>query len=158
MVAFEEQIATVRKAHTVLLWLGRTLFIVTLGLFAGSVIDMAWHGIDALSASLGVGSLLGAIFAVARKVPQSVARDAANVVQLQLIVTGAHRQISMLEATAFAALNNKESNGTKLMLTVQERIDRVVATAIEQIERFAQPGRQRGGLGGDNVVEFPKAA
>jgi hypothetical protein len=153
MVAFEEQVATIRKTHTLLLWLGRTLFIVTLGLFAASVVDMAWNGVSALSASLGAGSLVGAIFAVARRVPQSVAHDAANVVQLQLIVTGAHRQISMLEANAFAALNNPDVDGVPLMLAAQDRIERVIATAIAQIEQFADPRPASA-----KVLDFPKAA
>jgi hypothetical protein len=142
IVAFEEQLATARRAHTLLLWLGRTLFIVTLGLFAVSAIDAAWHGVDLLTAGMGAASLGAAVFAVATKVPRNVAHDVANIVQLQLIVTGAHRQISLLESGAFAALNSittSDASAHVAVMEVQARIERVIAVAIAQIERYADP-------------------
>jgi hypothetical protein len=141
IVAFEEQLATTKRAHTVLLWLGRTLFIVTLGLFAVSALSAAWHGIDLLTAGLGVTSLAGAVLAVAQGVPHGVAKDVSNVVQLQLAVAGAHRQISLLESDAFAALNHASANANphQIVLDVQERIERVIARTIEQAERYAEP-------------------
>ena len=139
-MAFEEQLATTKRAHTVLLWLGRTLFIVTLGLFAVSALS-TWHGIDLVTAGLGVTSLAGAVLAVARGVPHGVAKDVSNVVQLQLAVAGAHRQISLLESDAFAALNRASANADphQIVLDVQERIERVIARTIEQAERYAEP-------------------
>jgi hypothetical protein len=159
IVAFEEQLASAKRGHTLLLWIGRTMFIVTLGLFAASVISSLWHGVDPLAAGLGVTSLAGAIFGVAKKVPQTIAHDVANVVQLQLVVTGAHRQISMLESDAFASLNNQETSRAdahSMVLDVQARIERVVDNAIKQIERYADPNPEVPNA--DNVVEFPKAA
>jgi hypothetical protein len=159
IVAFEEQLASAKRGHTLLLWIGRTMFIVTLGLFAASVISSLWHGVDPLAVGLGVSSLAGAIFGVAKKVPQTIAHDVANVVQLELVVTGAHRQISMLESDAFASLNNKETSRAdahSMVLDVQARIERVVDNAIKQIERYADPNPEVPNA--DNVVEFPKAA
>lgn len=46
IVAFDDQLASARRAHMLLLWLGRTLFIVTLGLFAVSAVDAAWHDLN----------------------------------------------------------------------------------------------------------------
>ena len=71
--------------------------------------------------------------------------------QLQLIVTGAHRQISMLESDAFASLNNKETpraDAHRMVLEIQQRIEDVVDKAIKQVEGYADPeprgrGRQR---------------
>ena len=107
IVAFEEQLASAKRGHALLLWIGRTLFIVTLGLFVAAFISALWHGVDPLTVGLGVGSLAGAVLGVATKMPESIAHDVANVMQLQLVVTGAHRQIGMLESDAFASLNNQ---------------------------------------------------
>ena len=157
IVAFEEQLASAKRGHTLLLWIGRTLFIVTLGLFVASAISAIWHGVDPLTVGLGAGSLAGAVLGVATKMPQSIAHDVANVVQLQLVVTGAHRQIGMLESDAFASLNNPETargDAHGMLLEVQNRIEHVVDTAIKQIEKFADPQPEA------EVVQFrrPKAA
>ena len=157
IVAFEEQLASAKRGHTLLLWIGRTLFIVTLGLFVASALSAIWHGVDPLTVGLGAGSLAGAVLGVATKMPESIAHDVANVVQLQLVVTGAHRQIGMLESDAFASLNNPEtarSDAHTMLLEVQDRIEHVVDTAIKQIEKFADPQPEA------QVVQFrrPKAA
>ena len=101
---------------------------------------------------MGVTSLGGAMWTAASRVPSNVAHDAANVVQVQLIVTAAHRQISLLESDAFAALNAKEASVETqhaVALDNQERIERVMASAIAQIETYTDPkpvaGGQRGG-------------
>ena len=159
IVAFEDQLASVRRAHTLLLWLGRSLFIVTLGLFALAALNAAWHGVDLLTATLGVTSLAGVALGIARKVPRGVAHDVANTVQVQLVLTGAVRQISMLESDAFASLNNKDTvrkDAHKLVLEVQARKERVIDNALKQIERYADPTPEVPAA--DNVVRFPKAA
>lgn len=157
IVAFEEQLASAKRGHTLLLWIGRSLFIVTLGLFAAATISAIWHGVDALTIGLGAGSLAGAVLGVAKHVPETIAHDVANVVQVQLILTGAHRQISMLESDAFASLNSKDTPRAEAhttLLQVQDRIEHVVDTAVKQIEKFADPQAEA------QVIEFrrPKAA
>lgn len=157
IVAFEEQMASAKRGHSLLLWIGRTLFIVTLGLFVASFISAIWHGVDPLTVGLGVSSLAGAVLGVATKMPESIAHDVANVMQLQLVVTGAHRQIGMLESDAFASLNNPETaraDAHHMLLEVQDRIDNVVDTAIKQIEKFADPQPEA------KVIQFrhPQAA
>ena len=142
VVAFEEQIATIRRSHSLLLWLGRTLFVISLGLFAVAAISALWHGVDVWTLGMGVSSLGGAMWTAASRVPSNVAHDAANVVQVQLIVTAAHRQISLLESDAFAALNAKETDvraAHAVALDNQERIERVMTTAIGQIETYTDP-------------------
>jgi hypothetical protein len=149
IVAFEDQLASARRAHTLLLWLGRTLFIITLGLFAVSAIDAAWHGINWLTAGMGATSLGAALLAVATKVPRKVAHDVANIVQLQLIVTGAHRQISLLESVLHPK-TTADADVRDTVLAVQERIGRVIEVAIAQIERYAdQPEPPE-----DNVIRL----
>ena len=139
VVAFEEQIATIRRAYTLLLWLGRSLFIVSLGLFAVAAICALWRGVDLLTVGMGVTSLGGAMWAAATGVPSKVAHDAANIVQIQLIATAAHRQIGLLESDAFAALNDRKTNtdhAHAVALKNQQRIEQVMTTAIAQIERY----------------------
>jgi hypothetical protein len=142
VVAFEEQIATIRRSHSLLLWLGRTLFVISLGLFSVAAISALWRGVDIWTLGMGVTSLGGAMWTAASRVPANVAHDAANVVQVQLIVTAAHRQISLLESDAFAALNAKEASVETqhaVALDNQERIERVMASAIAQIETYTDP-------------------
>ena len=159
IVAFDDQLATAKRAHLLLLWLGRTLFIVTLGLFAVSAIDAALHGVNLLTATLGATSLGAGLLGVATRVPKNVAHDVANIVQLQLIVTGAHRQISLLESVLNRTMTS-DANVNDLVLDVQRRMQGVIAVAVEQIEGYADvPPRSRV----SNVVEhrartFPRAA
>ena len=89
-----------------------------------------------------MSSLAGAVLGVATKVPQRSPTTSANVVQLQLVVTGAHRQIGMLESDAFASLNNRRRRAptrTGWSSTSRQRIDKVVDMAIKQIESYADP-------------------
>ena len=82
------------------------------------------------------------MWTAASRVPTNVAHDAANVVQVQLIVTAAHRQISLLESDAFAALNARETDvaaAHAVAIENQERIERVMITAIAQIETYTDP-------------------
>jgi Na+-transporting methylmalonyl-CoA/oxaloacetate decarboxylase gamma subunit len=142
VVAFEEQLATIRRSHGLLLWLGRTLFVISLGLFTVAAISALWRGVDIWTLGMGVSSLGGAMWTAASRVPSNVAHDAANVVQVQLIVTAAHRQISLLESDAFAALNAKETDvetAHAVALDNQERIARVMAAAIEHVETYTDP-------------------
>jgi hypothetical protein len=142
VVAFEEQIATIRRSHSLLLWLGRTLFVISLGLFSVAAISALWRGVDIWTLGMGVTSLGGAMWTAASRVPANVAHDAANVVQIQLIVTAAHRQISLLESDAFAALNAKEASVETqhaVALENQARIEQVMASAIGQIETYTDP-------------------
>jgi hypothetical protein len=142
VVAFEEQIATIRRSHSLLLWLGRTLFVISLGLFSVAAISALWRGVDIWTLGMGATSLGGAMWTAASRVPANVAHDAANVVQVQLIVTAAHRQISLLESDAFAALNAKETSvetAHAVALDNQERIEQVMASAIGQIETYTDP-------------------
>jgi hypothetical protein len=143
IVAFEEQIATIRRTHTLLVWLGRTLFIVTLGLFAGAVTRaVVFEHVDATTVVMGAASIAGTLLGVVRRVPRNVAHDLANVVQIQLVVTAANRQISLLESGAFAALNSittTDADAQKVVLTVQARIESLVDKAIRAIEGYADP-------------------
>jgi hypothetical protein len=101
-----------------------------------------WRGVDIWTLGMGVTSLGGAMWTAASRVPANVAHDAANVVQIQLIVTAAHRQISLLESDAFAALNSKEASVETqhaVALDNQARIEQVMASAIGQIETYTDP-------------------
>lgn len=153
VVAFESQLAAVKRAHGLTLWVGRTLFIVTIGLFVACAIRTLAEGVDPTTAILGATSLTGALLGAATKVPTRIAHEAANVVQLQLIVTGAHRQIGMLESDAFASLNNKETpraDAHRMVLEIQQRIEDVVDMATKQVEGYADPEPEA------EVVKFPQ--
>jgi len=157
VVAFEEQIATIRHSHSLLLWLGRTLFIISLGLFSVAALSAMWRGVDLWTLGMGATSLGGAMWTAASRVPTNVAHDAANVVQVQMIVTAAHRQIGLLESDAFAALNARETDvaaAHAVALENQERIERVMTTAIDRIETYTDPKPARA----RNVVALRAAA
>jgi hypothetical protein len=145
IVAFEEQLGTARRAFTLLLWFGRTLFIVCLGLFAAALLNAVVSGVDWWTVGLGASSLGGAVFGVAQKVPDTVANHLANVIQVQAIVTGTQRQISLLESDAFAALNHDEASPEQqhgIVMAVQERMERVVKDAVGQIQHLAEPAAE----------------
>jgi hypothetical protein len=153
VVAFEEQIATIRRSYSLLIWLGRSLFVVSLGLFVVAAGSALLHGVDLWTLGMGATSLGGAMWVAASGVPTRVAHDAANVVQAQLIITAAYRQISLLEGDAFAHLNLKSADAHKVAVDNQARIEKVTKNAIEQIERFTDPTP----IGLDNVVPLKVA-
>jgi hypothetical protein len=140
--AFEEKLQNARRAFTLLLWLGRTLFVVCLGLFAAAVINAMAGGSHLVTAVLGASSVAGALLGVVKAVPRTIAHNLADVIQVQSIITGCDRQISLLESAAFNAINHDaDAIATRdTVLDVQRRMDQVVASAVRRIERYADPG------------------
>jgi hypothetical protein len=145
IVAFEEQLASIKRSHSVVTWVARSLFIVTIGLFLACVVSMLAQGINPATAVLGAASLAGALLGTAKDVPGTIAHHSADVLQMQLIVTGAHRQISMLESDAIASLNNrktKRQDAHRMVHRSQQKMQDVLAIAIAQVEHFADAGRK----------------
>lgn len=143
MYAFEEKLQNARRAFSLLLWLGRAVFVICIGLFTAAVINAMANGADLLTVALGASSVAGAVFAVANGVPRKVKAHMADVIQVQTIVTGCDRQISLLESDALVALNNPDfsvADTHKVVLEVQARIGAVATDAAEQIERYVDPG------------------
>lgn len=139
--AFEEKLQNTRRAFTLLLWLGRTLFIVCLALCAAAIIAALKEAPVLLTGSLGASSVVGALLGVATKVPRNISHHLADVIQIQTAVTGCDRQISLLETAAIDIVNRADDRATAHddVLAVQRRIDQVVANAVYRIERFADP-------------------
>jgi hypothetical protein len=139
--AFEEKLQNTRRAFTLLLWLGRTLFLVCLGLAAAAIISLILKGDPVLTGALGGSSLIGALLGAARKVPRNISHHLADVIQIQTAVTGCDRQISLLETAAIDIVNFGEDRTQTHadVLAVQQRIDEVVSNAVCRIERYADP-------------------
>ena len=139
--AFEEKLQNTRRAFTLLLWLGRTLFVVCLGLAAAAIISLLMNNSPVLTGALGGSSLLGALLGAARKVPRNISHHLADVIQIQTAVTGCDRQISLLETAAIDIVNfGEDRSQTRAdVLAVQQRMDDVVGNAVGRIERFADP-------------------
>jgi hypothetical protein len=139
--AFEEKLQNARRAFTLQLWLGRTMFLVCLGLLAATLINaLAEDGLATFAT--GAGSVFAAFLGVTKRVPHNVGRHLADVVQIQSIITGCDRQISLLESAALAALKSNADPDTahRFVLEAQWRIDEVVERAVIRIEDFADPG------------------
>jgi len=139
--AFEEQLQNARSAFTLLLWLGRTLFIVCLGLFGLAVVNAVVSGVDLLTVGLSVTSIAGALISVAVGVPRTIKEHLSDVVQIQSIVTGCDRQISLLESDALAALNDcgtPMADTHALVMEATEHISAVVTSSVDLIERAAR--------------------
>jgi len=144
--AFEEKLQNARRAFMLLLWLGRTLFLVCLGLFAAAIVNALVGGSDLVTAVLGGSSVAGALLGVVRAVPRTLAHNLADVIQIQSIITGCDRQISLLESAAFNAINRSaDAAATQdAVIDVQRRMDQVVASAVRRIERYTDPGPGEG--------------
>jgi hypothetical protein len=139
--AFEEKLQNTRRAFTVLLWLGRTLFLVCLGLAGAAILSLILKGDPVLTGALGGSSLIGALLGAARKVPRNISHHLADVIQIQTAVTGCDRQISLLETAAIDIVNFGEDRTQTHadVLAVQQRMDEVVSNAVRRIERYADP-------------------
>ncbi len=141
--AFEEKLQNARRAFTLQLWLGRTMFLVCLGLLVVSVVSALFeHGLT--SVATGAGSLIAAIVGVLKHVPRNIGHNLADTIQIQSIITGCDRQISLLEGAALAVL--KEDLQTpaahEFVLQAQAQIDQAVDRAVWRIERYADPGAE----------------
>lgn len=143
--AFEEKLQSTRRAFTLLLWLGRTLFVVCLALCSAAIISAIAGGDALLTGALGGSSVVGAFLGVVTKVPQNIAHELADIIQLQTVITGSDRQISLLETAAIDAINRPgdRSKAHDDVLAVQRRMDRVVESAVRRIEELADPEFRR---------------
>jgi hypothetical protein len=141
--AFEEKLQSTRRAFTLLLWLGRTLFVVCLALCSAAVISAIAGGDALLTGALGGSSVVGAFLGVVTKVPQNIAHQLADIIQIQTVITGSDRQISLLETAAIDAINRRggHAKAHDEVLAVQRRMDRVVESAVRRIEELADPER-----------------
>jgi hypothetical protein len=142
MFAFEEKLNNARRAFMLLLWFGRTLFILCLGLFAVAAIRSIADHRDLFTLALGVTSVAGSLLAVATGVPKTVKQHLSDVIQVQSIVTGCDRQISLLESYALSVMNSGVGQPAthELVLEVQDRMDTVVQGAVKLMQRYAEPG------------------
>jgi len=141
--AFEEKLQNARRAFTLQLWLGRTMFLVCLGLLVVSVVSALFEQ-GLTSVATGAGSLIAAIVGVLKHVPRNIGHNLADTIQIQSIITGCDRQISLLEGAALAVL--KEDLQTPaahdFVLQAQAQIDQAVDRAVRRIERYADPGAE----------------
>ena len=139
--AFEEKLQNARRAFTLQLWLGRTMFIVCLGLLTTTILSAAMEE-GAVAVATGAGSVFAAMLGVTKRVPHNVGRHLADVIQIQSIITGCDRQISLLESAALAALKDESGSGggQEFVFEAQGRIDAVVENAVSRIQKFADPG------------------
>jgi hypothetical protein len=143
--AFEEKLHNARRAFTLQLWLGRTMFLVCLGLLDATLISAMTHGHELTTVATGAGSLVAVLLGVTKRVPHNVGRHLADVVQIQSIITGCDRQISLLEGTALTVLKTAPlTDATQtFVLEAQSRIDEVIDHAVHRIQQFADPANEQ---------------
>jgi hypothetical protein len=144
--AFEDKLTNARRAFTLQLWLGRTLFLVGLGLLSVALISAMVGGHDVVTGAAGAGSFATALLGVTKRVPQNVGQQLADVVQIQSVITGCDRQISLLESAALAALKDADpgGQGQRFVLEAQSRIDDITDHAVRRIEDFTEPHARSG--------------
>jgi hypothetical protein len=123
------------------------LFVICMGLFAAAVVNAMVSGQDLVTLGFGATSVAGSLLAVTRGVPRDVKEHLADVIQVQTIVTGCDRQISLLESDALAALNNSHfgvMETHQIVVDVQQHMSSVVENAVNMVERCVDPAaRQR---------------
>ncbi len=143
IVAFENKLQNAQRAFGILLWLARSLFIVCIGLFTAAVIHAIARGVDTTTVVLGATSIVGVVVGLLKGVPRNVSSALADVIQIQSIVTGCDRQISLLETDAAHVLARKGSveENHRLVLEIREQIDKVVADAVDRIQTYADPAK-----------------
>jgi hypothetical protein len=139
---FEEKLANARRAYMLQLWLGRALFLVSLGLFSAGVINTLAGGESLVTLTFTAGSVVGVLFGTARRVPRTIARHLADIVQVQIAITGCDRQIGLFENYAYQLLKDERASEEVLaaLILVHERIETVVQNAIQRVEQYADPG------------------
>ena len=157
--AFEEKLTNASRGFALLLWLGRTLFIVCLGLFGIAAVAAMTDGVNIFTLAVGGTSLAGALLAILTGLPEKTQHQLADVVQIQSIITGCDRQISLLETEAVTVLNRVGPDCRteptpedwdqvhRALSDVRGQIDDVMTHAVELIDTYADPIQANGGAG-----------
>jgi hypothetical protein len=131
----DDEVNFTRRAFLVIMWLTRTLFIVSLGLFAVAVADIIIRGtVDASSVLLAGGSLMGALYGTASDVPTNVKKHLADIVQMQTILSACNRELSLLERIG----KRHEKYRDVPPLLIPRAMDAVVAKAAARIEVYTE--------------------
>jgi hypothetical protein len=156
---FEEKLANARRAYVLQLWLGRALFLVSIGLLAAALINAMAGGDSIVTGTFTAGSLAGALFGTARRVPETIAQHLANVVRVQCAITGCDRQLGIFETYAYALLADQtrpSDDVLRALGVVHSHIEATIDGAITRIERYADPRAQ--GSAGDEDEVIPISA
>ena len=143
----EEAVQKARRSFTLQLWLGRSLFVASLLLvFAFVIYSMVTGDLDAVSATLGAGSIVS--FAVASITNQSdkIGIALANVTQLQVVTMTTAERLGVVSEYAYSVLEDKNlvTQQRDVLLSNMSRGFRELADdALRQIQTYAEPGNDR---------------
>jgi hypothetical protein len=158
---FEEKLANARRAYMLQLWLGRALFIVSLGLFATAAGNATAGGSAVVSGVFAGGSLAGVLLGTAKHVPRQIGEHLARVIQIQCAITACDRGLGMLETYAYQRLCESQRDDVDVLpalCEVSRQMEQIVCSAMVRIERYAQgapaPAREEGA----DVIRLPNAA
>lgn len=142
--ALEEYYANARRAFRMQLWLGRTLFVVCLALFAIAVTDAILREVDVATVALGGGSILALLLASVTGVTTRVGSHLADLTQIHLAVGGAARRVGVVEDHVYQVLERTEDPdaAARAVQAGADRMGRIVAESLELIQTYAEPPMQ----------------
>jgi hypothetical protein len=138
----EEFVVNARRAFRLQLWFARTLFLVSLSLFALAVTDAIIDGVDLGTIALGAGSLIGLLIGVATGAGTNVGLHLGDATQLQLVVANATRQVNVVEELLLKIIEVRRSDPEAARDSIKEgveQIDGITNRAVEMIQLYAEP-------------------
>ena len=110
MHVLEEFVVNARRAFRLQLWFARTLFVVSIVLFAAAIVDAIVGGVDLATIGLGAGSMIGLLAGIATGAGSNVGMHLGDATQLQLIVANGTRQVNVIEELLFKVIEVREEN------------------------------------------------
>ena len=139
----EENVANLRRAFTLQLWLSRTLFVFALALLAAFLANaLLQQSLTLVTGLFGISALASIIGAAITRPGSVVGTHLADLTQLQLVTTTAMRQIGLLEEHAYQLLEASREDPGPARSVVSETVTQMVSilnNALSKIEEYADP-------------------
>lgn len=138
----EEFVVNARRAFRLQLWFARTLFLVSLTLFAAAVVDAIISSVDVGTIALAAGSLTGLLIGIATGAGSSVGMHLGDATQMQLVVANATRQVSVVEEHLLKTVEVHERTPEAARAAIEQGLAQITAIterSVDMIQLYAEP-------------------
>lgn len=138
----EEFVVNARRAFRLQLWFARTLFIVSLTLFAVAVVDAIASSVDVGTIALAAGSLTGLLIGIATGAGSRVGMHLGDATQMQIVVANATRQVNVVEEHLLKTIEVHECDPEASRDAIEQGLAQITAIteqSVDMIQLYAEP-------------------
>lgn len=138
----EEFVVNARRAFRLQLWFARTLFIVSLTLFALAVVDAIASSVDVGTIALAAGSLTGLLIGIATGAGSRVGMHLGDATQMQIVVANATRQVNVVEEHLLKTIEVHECDPEASREAIEQGLAQITAIterSVDMIQLYTEP-------------------